>query len=101
MSSEREVADALPSNFDTNGLSNAFKNPAQAFRMLDQNGDGRVTEADLKILLEKFGIQGVSAKVLAKFIFKKLDADRSGSIEPSDLIHANGILTSLLQMKQN
>ncbi|CAF2911568.1 unnamed protein product [Rotaria sp. Silwood2] len=101
MSSEREAADALPSSFDVGGLSNAFTNPTEAFRMLDQNGDGRVTEADLTILLEKFGIKGLSAKVLAKFIFKNLDADRSGSIEPSDLTHANGILSSLLNMKKN
>ncbi|CAF1068302.1 unnamed protein product [Rotaria sordida] len=101
MSYDQEAADALPSSFDIGGLSNALMNPAQAFNMLDQNGDGRVTEVDLKLLLEQFGIKGMSAKVLAKFIFKKLDADHSGSIEPSDLTHANGILSALLKMKQN
>ena len=43
MSSEKEVADILPSNFDVGGLSSAFSNPTQAFRMLDKNSDGRVT----------------------------------------------------------
>jgi Ca2+-binding EF-hand superfamily protein len=100
MSSEEEVAKALPSNFDVSGLSNAFSNPTQAFRMLDKNGDGRVTKEDLQILLEQFGIKGMVGKALAKLIFKKLDADKNGTIEPSDLTHANGILSSLLKMKQ-
>lgn len=99
MSSEEEVADTLPSKFDVNGLSNAFSNPAEAFRMLDKNGDGRVTNEDLQLLLQQFGVKSVAAKVLAKFIFKKLDADKSGTIEPSDLTHANGILSSILKMK--
>jgi len=99
MPSEEETANALPSNFDVGGLKNAFSNPTQAFRMLDQNGDGRVTKEDLQLLLEKFGIKGMAAKVLAKFLFQKLDADKSGTIEPSDLTHANGILSSLLQKK--
>ena len=100
MSSEQEIAKALPSNFDVQGLSNAFSNPAEAFSMLDTNGDGRVTIDDLQALLGQFGITGPVGKAVAKLIFKKLDADKSGSIEPSDLISANGILTSLLQMKE-
>jgi len=56
---------------------------------------------DLKLLLEQFGIKGVAAKVLVKFIFKKLDADGNGSLEPSDLTHANGILSSILKMKKS
>jgi Ca2+-binding EF-hand superfamily protein len=99
MSSEKEVADQLPSNFDVSGLSSAFSNPEQAFRLLDKNGDGRVTKEDLKLLLEQFGIKGIPAKVLAKFIFKRLDADGSGAIEPSDLTHANGILSAILKTK--
>ncbi len=101
MSSEQEVANAMPSNFDMDGLSQAFTNPTEIFRMLDKNGDGRVTKEDLKLLLEQFGIKGVAAKVLAKFIFKKLDADGNGSLEPSDLTHANGILSSILKMKKS
>jgi len=72
MSSEQEVANALPSNFDINGLSKAFGNPTEAFRILDKNDDGRVTKEDLQILLEQFGIKGFAAKTLAKYIFKKL-----------------------------
>ncbi len=100
MSSEQEIAKSLPSNFDVEGLSNAFSNPTEAFNMLDKNGDGRVTVEDLQQLLGQFGITGFAGKAVAKLIFKKLDADKSGSIEPSDLTHANGILTSLLQMKE-
>ena len=100
MSSEQEIAKALPSNFDASGLSQAFSNPTEAFKLLDKNGDGRVTVEDLQLLLEQFGIKGFVGKAMAKLIFKKLDADKSGTIEPSDLTHANGILTSLLQMKK-
>lgn len=99
MSSEEEAASQLPSSFDVHGLNNALGNPREAFRMLDKNGDGRVTTEDLQILLEQFGIKGMAGKVVAKFIFKQLDADRSGTIEPSDLVHAKGILTKLLQTK--
>jgi Ca2+-binding EF-hand superfamily protein len=99
MPTEKEAASALPSSFDMAGLSNAFSNPAEAFRMLDKNGDGRVTTEDLQILLEQFGIKGTAAKVVAKFIFKKLDANGNGTIEPSDLTNANGILSSLLKTK--
>jgi hypothetical protein len=81
ISSEQEVASAMPSNFDMGRLSQAFTNPTEIFRILDKNGDGRVTK-------------------LAKFIFKKLDADGNGSLEPSDLTHANGILSSILKMKK-
>ncbi|CAF0748179.1 unnamed protein product [Rotaria sordida] len=85
MSSAREAASALPSNFDMNGLTNAFSNPIQAFRMLDKNNDGRVTKEDLQLLLQQFGIN---------------DANGNGTIEPSDLVHANGILSNLLKTKQ-
>jgi len=101
MSSAHEAANALPSNFDLGGLTNAFSNPAQAFRMLDKNNDGRVTNDDLQVLLQQFGVNGMAAKVLAKYIFKQLDANGNGTIEPSDLTHANGILSSLLKMKQS
>lgn len=100
MSSANEAADALPSDFDVGGLTNAFNNPTQAFRMLDKNGDGRVTKEDLQILLQGFGINGMAAKILSKYIFKQLDANNNGTIEPSDLTHANGILSSLMKMKQ-
>jgi len=101
MSSAHEAANALPSNFDLGGLTNAFSNPAQAFRMLDKNNDGRVTNEDLQVLLTQFGVNGMAAKVLAKYIFKQLDANGNGTIEQSDLTHANGILSSLLKMKQS
>lgn len=101
MSSEQDVANALPASFDANGLKSALSNPREAFRILDRNGDGRVTSEDLQMLLEQFGVKGMPAKMLAKLIFKKLDADKSGTIEPSDLTHANGILTSLMKMKQH
>lgn len=101
MSSAHEAANALPSNFDLNGLSDAFSNPMQAFRMLDNNGDGKITKEDLQVLLQKFGINGMAAKVLSKYIFKQLDANGNGTIEPSDLTHANGILSSLMKMKES
>jgi len=41
ISSEQEVASAMPSNFDMGGLSQAFTNPTEIFCMLDKNGDGR------------------------------------------------------------
>ena len=101
MSSEAEAVNALPSNFDTHGLSKAFSSPTQIFRMLDKNGDGRVTKEDLQILLEQYGVHGTAAKILSKFIFKQLDADGNGTIEPSDLVHANGILAKLSKLKQS
>lgn len=100
MSSANEAANALPSNFDMSGLSNAFSNPDQIFRMLDQNGCGSVTVEDLQLILQKFGITGMAAKILAKYLFKQLDANGNGKIEPSDLTNANGILSSLLKMKK-
>ncbi|CAF2750706.1 unnamed protein product [Rotaria sp. Silwood2] len=100
MSSAHEAANALPSNFDMGGLSNALNNPAQVFSMLDKNNDGRVTKQDLAQLLEQFGVNGMAAKVLSSYLFKQLDANNNGTIEPSDLIHANGILNSLFKMKQ-
>jgi Ca2+-binding EF-hand superfamily protein len=100
MPSASEAANALPSDFDMSGLSDALKNPMQAFRMLDKNGDGRIMRDDLQALLQQFGINGMAAKVLSKYIFKELDANGNGTIEPSDLTNANGILSSLMKMKQ-
>jgi Ca2+-binding EF-hand superfamily protein len=101
MSSAHEAAQALPSSFDMAGLTNAFSNPTQAFRMLDQTGDGRVTKEDLQLLLQQFGIPSMAAKVLSKYFFKELDANGNGTIEPGDLTHANGILSRLMSMKQS
>jgi len=101
MPSSHEAAHAIPSSFDINGLTNAFSNPAEAFRMLDKNGDGRVTKEDLQLLLQQFGINGMAAKVLAKYIFKELDANGNGTIEPGDLTNANGILAKLMKMKKS
>jgi Ca2+-binding EF-hand superfamily protein len=101
MSSAHEAAHALPSSFDLAGLTKAFSNPAQALRMLDKTGDGRVTKEDLQLLLQEFGINGMAAKVLSKYLFKQLDANGNGVIEPGDLTNANGILSSLMKMKQS
>lgn len=101
MSSAHEAADALPHNFDLNGLSDAFSNPMQIFSMLDQNNDGRITKQDLEKLLVQFGLNSMAAKVLSSYLFKQLDANNNGTIEPSDLTNANGILHSLLKMKQS
>jgi Ca2+-binding EF-hand superfamily protein len=101
MSSAQEAANALSPNFDMGGLSNAFNNPTQIFSMLDKNNDGRITKDDLAKLLEQFGVNGMAAKVLSSYLFKQLDANNNGTIEPSDLTHANGILNSLLKMKQS
>ena len=101
MSSAQEAANAIPSSFDSAGLSNALNNPTQIFSMLDKNNDGRVTKEDLAKLLEQFGVNGMAAKVLSSYLFKQLDANGNGTIEPSDLTHANGLLNSLLKMKQN
>ena len=101
MPSAHDAASALPSDFDVSGLTNAFSNPMQAFRMLDKNGDGRITKEDLQALLQQFGINGMAAKVLSKYIFKELDANGNGTIEPADLTNANGILSSLMKMKQS
>jgi Ca2+-binding EF-hand superfamily protein len=100
MPSAQEAADALPSNFDVTGLTSALSNPQQALRMLDRNNDGVVTKDDLQLLLQQFGINGMIAKTLAKYMFKELDANKNGTIEASDLTHANGILTRLMKMKR-
>ena len=101
MPSAQETADALPSSFDMGGLSNAFSNPTQIFGMLDKNNDGRITKDDLALVLQQFGVNGMASKMLASYLFKQLDANKNGTIEPSDLTNANGILNSLLKMKQN
>lgn len=101
MSSAQDAANALPSNFDMGGLSNALSNPTAVFNMLDKNDDGKVTKEDLAKLLEQFGVNGMAAKCLSSYLFKQLDANGNGTIEASDLTHANGILNSLLKMKQS
>jgi Ca2+-binding EF-hand superfamily protein len=98
MSSEQDVADTLPTNFDNDGLLKAFNNPPEALLMLDKNGDGRVTKEDFQLLLEQYGIKGFAGKTSSKFIFKQLDTDGSGTLESNDLTHANGILAGLLKI---
>ncbi len=101
MSYEQEAIDAVPSDVDINGISNTFNNPTQIFRMLDKNNDGHVTQEDLQLLLTQFGINGMPANILSKYIFKQLDGNNNGTIDSSDLANAGNILRSLLQKKQN
>ena len=101
MSSAQEAANSLPSNFDIGGLSNALNNPQAIFSMLDKNNDGKITKDDLTKLLEQFGVNGFAAKYLASYLFKQLDANGNRTIETSDLTDADGILKSLLKMKQS
>ena len=48
MSFEQEVADALPDDFDLAGLTEAFNNPLEAFKILDSISDGKITKEALK-----------------------------------------------------
>ncbi|CAF1031038.1 unnamed protein product [Didymodactylos carnosus] len=100
MSSAQEAANALPSNINTSALQGAFSNPMQLMSMLDKNGDGKITKEDLELLLKQFGINGTAAKVLAKYLFKQIDANKNGIIEPSDLVQASGLLLNLFELKQ-
>ena len=100
MSFADEAANALPSDINMSGLSSTLKNPAHVFSMLDKDNDGRVTKDDLAKLLEQFGVSSMPAKILSKYLFKQLDANGNGTIEPSDLMHADGILQKLFKMKQ-
>lgn len=101
MPSEQEAIHAIPSNIDMNSIADAFNNPAQIFRMLDSNNDGRVTKEDLQTLLERLGVNGMAANILSKYIFKELDANNNGTIEASDLVNAGNILWNLFEKKQN
>lgn len=101
MPSEHDAAKALPTDVDVNGIADAFSNPAQIFAMLDKNSDGRITRDDLQALLEQFGITGIAANVLSKYIFSQLDANHNGSIDGSDLVNVGNILWNLFQQKQS
>ncbi|CAF4123948.1 unnamed protein product [Rotaria magnacalcarata] len=68
MSVEQEVADALPGDFDLYGLTKAFNNPLEALKLLDSNGDGKITKEDLQELLERFGFNSFAAKITAKLL---------------------------------
>ncbi|CAF1586232.1 unnamed protein product [Rotaria magnacalcarata] len=70
MSVEQEVADALPDDFDLYGLTKAFNNPLEALKLLDSNGDGKITKEDLQELLERFGFNSFAAKITAKLLKK-------------------------------
>ena len=101
MSTEREAIKVIPSDIDINGITDTFNNPTQIFGMLDKNHDGKITNTDLELLLSQYGIQGMAASILAKYIFNQLDANNNGTIDISDLANAGNILWSLLQKKQN
>ena len=101
MSSEREAIKVLPSDIDINGITDTFNNPSQIFGMLDKNNDGKITNADLELLLSQHGIHGVAVSILSKYIFNQLDANDNGTIDISDLTNAGNILWSLLEKKQN
>lgn len=100
MSTEREAAKVIPSDIDINGITDAFSNPAQIFGMLDKNNDGKITNTDMELLLSQYGIQGMAASILAKYVFNQLDANDNGTIDVSDLANAGNILWTLLQKKQ-
>jgi Ca2+-binding EF-hand superfamily protein len=101
MPSEQEAIDAISSNVDINRISDTLNNPTQIFRMLDKNKDGRITNEDLRLLLEQLGINGMAANILSKYIFNQLDANNNGTIDVSDLANAGNILWNLLERKQN
>lgn len=101
MSSEREAIKAIPSDVDINGITDTFNNPAQIFGILDKNNDGKITNVDLELLLSQFGVQGMAATILSKYLFNQLDANNNGTIDISDLANAGHILWSLLEKKQN
>jgi len=101
MASEQAALNALPADADINGISDTFNNPAQMFKILDKNNDGRITNDDLQLLLQQYGITGIAAKIVSKYLFDQLDANDNGSIETSDLANAANILWKLFQQKQN
>lgn len=101
MPSEKEAIHAIPSDVDINGIADTLNNPTQIFNMLDKNNDGRITNDDLQVLLTQFGVNGMAANILSKYVFKQLDANNNGTIDASDLANAGNILWSLLEKKQN
>jgi Ca2+-binding EF-hand superfamily protein len=101
MSLEQAAINAVPSSLDIDGVTNTLNDPTQILRILDRNNDGRITKEDLELLFEQFGINGMAAKVVSKYVFNQLDANGNGTIEASDLTNAGDILWSLLQKKQS
>lgn len=101
MEYDEDAIDSMPDDFDIESATEAFNDPDAIMAMLDQNNDGRITKEDLQLLLGKFGIKGMAAKVLAKFLFKSLDKNKNGKIDASDLVNAGDILWKLLDKKRN
>ncbi|CAF1143856.1 unnamed protein product [Rotaria sp. Silwood1] len=100
MSFEQEAINVIPSDININNISDGFNNPTQIYHMLDKNNDGRITKEDLQLLLEQYGINGMAANILSKYIFQQLDSNNNGIIETSDLLNVGNILWDLLQKKQ-
>lgn len=75
-----------------------YNNLAAAFRSLDVDGDGKLTSADLRRGLSKWGIVGDTDKVKElEQIFGSADADGSGAVDYAEF--ANALVNNSKQTK--
>ncbi|CAK0824399.1 unnamed protein product, partial [Prorocentrum cordatum] len=63
-----------------------IKNLRETFQALDQNGDGLLTSAEMKLGLEKAGLADIPADL--QDIMKNVDADGSGVIDYTEFLAA-------------
>lgn len=74
-------------------------NPLTVFKQFDQNGDGKITEDDFVIGIEKLGLGGVGESA-ARIVFQQLDRNRNGKLDLSEALGAVEAVKALLAGKR-